>query len=233
MPKLTKETPPTEPALKTGKKSSPKAGAAKKPSLDGASKPRRSNTPPTKVKNADARPREYLTPAEIKQLKIAANNSGRHGFRDWLVITIMYRHALRVGELCDLQWEQIDLKKGRMHVNRMKNGDPSMHYLEEDEIRSLRQLQKDYASPEYVFISQRQDRLTNRTVHNIIAKCGELAGIKFPIHPHMLRHSKGYQLAARGEDTRSIQAYLGHKNIQHTAMYTKVDPRKLKGFGRD
>jgi len=233
MPKSTKETQNAESGQKTAKKAGTKTSSAAKKSSADITKPRRTNIPPTKRRNVDARPREYLTPAEIKQLKIAANNSGRHGFRDWLVITIMYRHALRVGELCDLLWEQIDLRKGRMNVNRMKNGDPSVHYLEEDEIRALRQLQKDYASPEYVFISQRQDRLTNRTVHNIVAKCGDLAGIKFPVHPHMLRHSKGYQLAARGEDTRSIQAYLGHKNIQHTAMYTKVDPRKLKGFGRD
>jgi type 1 fimbriae regulatory protein FimB len=49
----------------------------------------------------------------------------------------------------------------------------------------------------------------------------------------MLRHSKGFQLADRGIDTRAIQAYLGHKNIQHTVLYTKLAPHRFKGFGKD
>ena len=47
----------------------------------------------------------------------------------------------------------------------------------------------------------------------------------------MLRHAKGYQLASKGVDTRAIQGYLGHKNIQHTVLYTKLDAKRFKGFG--
>lgn len=60
-----------------------------------------------------------------------------------------------------------------------------------------------------------------------------LAGIEFPIHPQMLRHAKGCQLASKGIDTRAIQAYFGHKNIHHTVAYTKLDPSRFKGFGKD
>jgi len=49
----------------------------------------------------------------------------------------------------------------------------------------------------------------------------------------MLRHARGFRLAEQGADTRAIQAYLGHKNIQHTVLYTKLDPKRFKGFGRD
>jgi type 1 fimbriae regulatory protein FimB/type 1 fimbriae regulatory protein FimE len=189
--------------------------------------------PPVKPKNLTVRTREYLTPAEIKRLKEAARSNGRYSFRDWLLITIMYRHALRVGELTDLRWDQVDLTHGRLHVNRLKNGDSSVHYLEGDEIRSLRKLNREYPDSDFIFCSERQGPLTSRTVHRIIARAGEHAGLKFPCHPHMLRHAKGYQLASKGNDTRAIQAYLGHKNIQHTVLYTKLDPRRFKGFSRD
>jgi integrase len=54
----------------------------------------------------------------------------------------------------------------------------------------------------------------------------------FPIHPHMLRHGCGYALANAGHDTRALQAYLGHKNIQHTVRYTELSPTRFKDFWR-
>jgi type 1 fimbriae regulatory protein FimB/type 1 fimbriae regulatory protein FimE len=172
-------------------------------------------------------------PSEMKGIKAAVSATGRNGFSDGLLVTVMYRHALRVGEAVSLRWDQVDLNHGRMHVNWLKNGDASVHYLEGDEIRSLRRMRRECPESDFVFCSERQAPLTTRTVHHIVARAGSAAGIKFPVHPHMLRHAKGYQLAGRGEDTRAIQAYLGHKNIQHTVLYTKLDPRRFKGFGRE
>ena len=59
------------------------------------------------------------------------------------------------------------------------------------------------------------------------------AGFPFQVHAHMLRHAAGYKLAGDGHDTRSIQDYLGHKNIQHTVRYTELSPTKFKDFWRD
>lgn len=190
--------------------------------------------PPQKPKNAEVRPREFLTQSEVKRLKRAAQEMSRHGFRDWLLITMIYRHAFRVSELTNLQWSQIDFKDRTMRVNRLNNGQSSIHYLEDDEIDALQKLQEIYPPTEHVFTSQRQGPLTPRTVHYIIARAGEHAALDWSIHPHMLRHSKGFQLANRGEDIRTIQAYFGHKSIQHAANYTKeIDPKKLKGLGQD
>jgi site-specific recombinase XerD len=58
--------------------------------------------------------------------------------------------------------------------------------------------------------------MTVRTVHYVVAEAGWAAGLKFPVHPHMLRHATSFYLANAGQDTRAIQLYLGHKNIQHT-----------------
>jgi len=190
-------------------------------------------SPPTKPRNLDVRSREYLTPAEAKELREAAKELGRHGFRDWLLIMIMYRHGLRVGEAVDLKWDQVDSRTGKLHVNRLKNGDASVHYIEGDELRALRKLQRDYPDSPFVFVSERGGPLSARTVHAMVARAGAEAGMKFPVHPHMLRHARGYQLASKGIDTRAIQAYLGHKNIQHTVLYTKLDPNRFKGFAKD
>jgi site-specific recombinase XerD len=97
----------------------------------------------------------------------------------------------------------------------------------------LRKLQREYEGSAFVFASERQGPLSINAVHKIVVRAGELAGIEFPVHNHTLRHAKGFQLASRGVDTRAIQAYFGHKNIQHTVRYTQLDPKRFKGFGKD
>jgi type 1 fimbriae regulatory protein FimB/type 1 fimbriae regulatory protein FimE len=67
----------------------------------------------------------------------------------------------------------------------------------------------------------------------MIARAGRLAGMPFRVHPHMLRHACGYKLANDGQDTRAIQAYLGHRNINHTVRYTELSPERFRGFWRD
>lgn len=233
------------------KKASKKAKSAAKTPVASAKKPKKAvekpavaapakkkskssrSLPPNKPRNADVRSREYLTASEIRSLKSAASKAPLNGFRDRWLISIIYAHALRVSEACDLRWDQVDLQRAKLHVNRLKNGDPSVHYLEGEELRALRQLRREHPDSDFVFVSQRQGPLSSRQVHTIIARAGEMAGINFPVHPHMLRHAKGFQLAGRGEDTRAIQGYFGHKAIQHTVLYTKLDPKRYKGFGRD
>lgn len=190
-------------------------------------------SPPLKIPNREKRSREYLTLAEVKLLIDSAKTAGRHGSRDTLLILICYRHGLRVSELIDLRWEQFDLDNGLFHVSRLKNGTPSIHFLEGDEIRALRKLRRNYPNSPFVFASERRGPLSSNAVHKIVARAGQIAGIELSVHPHMLRHGKGYQLASNGVDTRAIQAYLGHKNIQHTVIYTHLDPTRFKGFGKD
>jgi type 1 fimbriae regulatory protein FimB/type 1 fimbriae regulatory protein FimE len=189
--------------------------------------------PPTKIPNREKRSREYLTQTEVKQMIDAAKTAGRHGSRDALLILICYRHGLRVSELTDLRWEQFDFDNGLFHVNRLKNGTPSVHFLEGDEIRALRKLRRDYPNSPFVFASERRGPLSVNAIHKIVVRAGQIAGIELSVHPHMLRHGKGYQLASKGIDTRAIQAYLGHKNIQHTVIYTNLDPSRFRGFGKD
>jgi site-specific recombinase XerD len=66
----------------------------------------------------------------------------------------------------------------------------------------------------------------------MIERAGAQAKLGFKAHPHMLRHACGYKLANDGHDTRALQAYLGHKNIQHTVRYTEWAPTRFKDFWR-
>jgi len=181
----------------------------------------------------DWRHRCYLTEAEVEKLIKAAEGIGRHGFRDGTLILIAYRHGLRVSELVALRWDQLDLAKGLMHVNRRKNGTPSTHPIRGRELRALRRLQRDYPGCVYVFNGERKGPLTDSGVRKIVARAGKAAVLEFPVHVHMLRHGCGYKLANQGIDTRSIQHYLGHKNITHTVRYTELSPERFKDFWQD
>lgn len=184
-------------------------------------------------KNAELRSREYLTPDEVEVLQKAARSTGRHGHRDATLIMLAYRHGFRVSELIALRWEQIDLKQGTIHVNRLKNGADAVHPLRGPELRALRRLRRDYLMSPYVFSTERKGPLTASTVRHIVKRAGQKAKIEFPVHPHMLRHACGYKLANDGHDTRAIQHYLGHKNITHTVRYTELASGRFKGFWKD
>ena len=67
----------------------------------------------------------------------------------------------------------------------------------------------------------------------MVTRLGPAAKMPFGIHPHMLRHSTGFKLANQGVDTRSLQHYLGHKNIQHTVRYSELSPERFRDFWRD
>ena len=189
--------------------------------------------PPRRTKNKARRSREHLTPEEVEKLIGAAGRIGRHSHRDATLVMLAYRHALRVGELVALRWDQVDLKQGLMHVNRLKNGTASTHPLRGPEIRALRRLQREAERSPYVFTTERGGPLTTSTVRKMVARAGEAAKLGFPVPPHMLRHAAGYKLANDGHDTRAIQHYLGHKNIQHTVRYTELAPDRFKNFWRD
>src|SRR5260221_8617917 len=86
--------------------------------------------------------RRYLTEREVERL-IEAAKSNRHGHRDATMILVAYRHGLRASEVCGLEWHQIELDQGRLHVRRAKRGTPSVHPIRGDE-RSV--LCADYAA---------------------------------------------------------------------------------------
>src|SRR5215468_6460122 len=183
-----------------------------------------------RLTNSAYRPREYLTEGEVEKLIDAARKRGRNGPRDAAAILLAYRHGLRAQELCQLRWSQIDLRHGRLHVNRAKGGIESVHPLCGPELRALRPLQGH--SP-YVFVTEAGTPVTTAWFLRMIQRTGVAAKMPFQVHPHMLRHSTGFKLANDGQDTRSLAHYLGHRNLQSTARYTALAPDRFAKFWKD
>ena len=189
---------------------------------------------PVRLPNSKLRSREYLTPTEVQALLKAAARRGRYGQRDACVILMAYRHGLRVSEAVSLKWDQIDLKAGHLHVRRAKNGTPSTHPMQGDELRALRLLAREWPDHGgFVFVSERGGPMSADGVRKMITRTGEEAKLPFPMHPHMLRHACGFALANHGHDTRAVQLWLGHRNIQHTCRYTELSPTRFRNFWRD
>jgi integrase len=188
---------------------------------------------PRRPKNADVRTREYLTEREVEQL-IEGCRGNRWLHRDQTMILLAFRHGLRTSELCDLQWTQVDFEAGNLAVTRVKHGTPATHPLTGRELRALRRLHRkaEGRSP-FLFVSEHGSPMTVSNFQKLISRATEAAGLKIKVHPHMLRHACGFHQANAGRDTRSLQAYLGHKNIQHTVRYTELAPTRFKGWWKD
>ena len=205
------------------------SGAREKSPINVAA-PTPANRTLRRLPNASYRPREYLTEAEIERLIDAARKRGRNSTRDVAAILLAYRHGLRAAELCSMRWSQVDLRHGRLHVNRAKGGIESVHPLHGPELRALRPLQGQ--SP-YVFVTEAGTPVTTAWFLRMVQRTGRAAKLPFPVHPHMLRHSTGYKLANDGQDTRSLAHYLGHRSLQSTARYTALAPGRFAKFWKD
>ena len=176
--------------------------------------------------------RRYLTAKELEKL-IKAGRNGRYGRRDTTLMLLMARHGLRVTEAIDLRWDQIDFSKGHLHVRRLKGGIHSVHPIQGDELRALRELRREQ-QPEsaFVFTTERGAPFTTSGLAKLVERAGVEAKLPFKIHPHMLRHSTGFALANKGTDTRTLQAYLGHRSIQSTVRYAELAPGRFKNLWR-
>jgi integrase len=182
--------------------------------------------------NAELRTREHLTTGEVEKL-IDAVSSNRQGQRDALMVLLAFRHGLRAAEVCDLRWEQIDFAAATLHVRRIKHGTPATHPLTGREMRALRRHQREASRSAFVFTSERGAPLSAPGFSRMVERAGRAAKLGIKVHAHMLRHACGYALANAGHDTRSLQAYLGHRNIQNTTRYTALAQDRFARFWRD
>lgn len=179
--------------------------------------------------------RKHLTALEVDRLLAAAKGS-RHEARDRCLLLLMFRHGLRVSEACGLRLSHVDAESRVLHVARLKKGLSTTHPLRADELRAikawLKERERMQPEADAFFISERCRALSRKTAWLAVKTYGELAGLSLPAHPHMLRHACGYALADQGADTRLIQDYLGHRNIQHTVRYTATNPARFEKLWR-
>jgi integrase len=167
---------------------------------------------PRRRRNGDLRTREYLTEAEAERLMKAATGN-RHGHRDATMILIAYRHGLRVSELVDLRWDQVDFRTATLHVRRLKAGTPSTHPILGDELRALRRLQRDQEpkSP-FVFTSERGAPFTSAGFARMI----ERGGSRRSLASSRIRTCSGMPAAMRWLTEATIQERFRHTSATET-----------------
>ena len=181
----------------------------------------------------DQNAKNFLTENEMKKFLEAARK-GRHGVRDFCLMLMAYRHGLRVSELIDIRLKDLDLETGRLFVRRLKGSLSTHQPIDGVELRAIRawlRMRADYpnGSSNYLFLSER-GMMTRQAINYLVEQIGKRAKLNFKINPHMLRHSTGYYLANKGNDTRLIQDYLGHRNITHTVRYTRTAAYRFEGL---
>jgi integrase len=187
--------------------------------------------PPKRKPNAAVRTREHLTEAEVNQLLEAASGSRRYGDRDAAMVLIAFRHALRVSELVNLRWSDVDFKAARLHVKRLKGSLSGVHPLEGDEMRALRKLRANEPDGEFAFTAERGGPMSAAGFRKMLSRLAVDAGLAaLRIHPHALRHGAGFVLVNKGVDIRTLQSYMGHAQISNTVRYTALDAGRFKGI---
>ena len=190
--------------------------------------------PPTAGRKRRERSREHLTPEEVVKLLEATKLQGvtRNPERDFCILLLMFRHGLRVSEVCNLKLSDVDLEQKIFHVKRLKNCASGDHPLFNGESRAiqawLKERTKMHPHCNTLFVSERRKPLSRSMVFEIVKRIGAAAGLAdLNIHPHMLRHSTGYNLINRGTDVRIVQSFLGHRSIQSTVVYTQLAPGRF------
>ena len=167
---------------------------------------------------------------------IGATRGDRNEARDRCLLLLMFRHGLRVSEACRLKLDQVDTRGRVLHIARLKGGLSTTQPLRGDELRAIRVWLKQRArmkpAGKSFFVSEQRKSLHRSTVNHALKKCSEAAALPFLAHPHMLRHACGFALADQAADTRLIQDYLGHRNIQHTVRYTASNPARFEKLWR-
>jgi type 1 fimbriae regulatory protein FimB len=176
--------------------------------------------------------RKYLTGEEVKCLLRSISNDMK-SYRDYCMVSMAFVHGLRVSELTALKVTDYDPLSEKIFIRRLKGGLSTNQPLLPEENSILQHWLAERASYPghhlpWLFLSRQGKRLSRQRFYQLLRRYGQQASLPLPIYPHMLRHACGYNLAERGNDTRLIQDYLGHRNIRHTVVYTAANSERFR-----
>ena len=186
--------------------------------------------PPSSIELAKLSARELnlITPEGLERLLKAHAQPTELGQRDRAIFELLFSTGLRISELCNLDRESVNLESDEFSV-RGKGGKTRVVFLSPQAKEALKiWLDKREDMAESLFISQRETRLTPRSIERIIKRYAIASGIMKSVTPHTLRHSFATDLLRNGADLRAVQLLLGHPNISTTQIYTHITDRELR-----
>ncbi|MDA9058289.1 site-specific tyrosine recombinase XerD [Candidatus Thioglobus sp.] len=176
----------------------------------------------------------FLNVQEVERLLGAPNSKSLFGQRDRAMLELLYSCGLRVSELINLSYHNINLKDEFIRIHGKGNkerllpmGEIAIDYLTKYELNSRPTLLKNGQSDSY-FLSNRGRAMSRQNFFYIIKDYASKAGIEKPLSPHSLRHAFATHLVQKGADLRSVQLMLGHSDISSTQLYTHIQNAQLK-----
>jgi len=161
---------------------------------------------------------QFLTEEEVEKLIMVADN-----FRNKLIVRLLYTTGLRVSELVNLNWEDIDFKNKEIIVRSGKGGKGRIVLVDETTLKMLLKY-KEMTGKNRGSIFD----LSVRTVQHIIKELRERAKLTKKVTPHVLRHTFATHLLEAGADIRAIQELLGHSSLSTTQIYTHVTREHIR-----
>ncbi len=168
---------------------------------------------------------KYLTEEEMRKLLDSAKDNSR----DYAILSLLAYSGLRVSELCNLHVEDVDLSERVVYVHSGKGDKDRIVIISAKAAEAIENyLLSRQDSLEYLFSSQKSEKITRVQVFRIVKKYARKAGIKKNVTPHVLRHTLATTMLRRGIDIRYIQQFLGHSSVATTQIYTHVDDGTLK-----
>lgn len=185
---------------------------------------------------------KFLSLDQIEKLFLAPDTSHNIGLRDRAILEVLFSTGLRVAELAGLNKEQIKIKLDTEDLElsiKGKGGRVRVIYFSERAIKALGEYLKTRNDDDKaLFINFRKAnsptsrRLTTRSIERILEKYSKIAGLPIDATPHTIRHTYATDLLNQGVDIRTVQEFLGHKNIATTQIYTHVTNKRLRDVHR-
>jgi len=176
----------------------------------------------------------FLNIQEVEKLLEAPSSSSLFGQRDRAMLELLYSCGLRVSELINLSYHNINLKEEFIRIHGKGNkervlpmGEVAIDYLMKYETNARPMLLKNGQSDSY-FLSNRGSAMSRQNFFYIIKAYANQVGIDKPLSPHSLRHAFATHLVQKGADLRSVQLMLGHSDISSTQLYTHIQNAQLK-----
>ncbi len=180
-------------------------------------------------------PKVILDTVEIKQMMAAPNIQTNSGYRNRIILEILYDTGIRAAEMAAIKTNDLDLVNGFLHIRSGKGAKDRMVpissrvcELTKRYLLMIRPVMTRGKDTGYLVLNRWGTKMTPTAVWAIVKKCTRLAGIKKNVTTHTFRHSCATHMLKNGAPIRHIQELLGHESLESTQIYTKVTINDLK-----